>query len=192
MADLQTADASTPGAVSRFKNTRRIFVHPADFKEIAVTATWALEEASNVPELATDDASSTNILNVILPAEYSNLDASGDGNVDRGVRVIGIELMYEVAASALATAVYGIYKLEFASADGAPTATAITTTNTFLPDGNDGTEIDVHRVQVEIDEKDMIFMDGDTVIFCRVALADGTSSDINISGAIWHLERTEE
>ncbi len=192
MADLETAVASTPGAVSRFKNTERYYVHPADFKEIAVTGTWALEEASNVPELATDDASSTNILNIPFPGDFSNLDASSDGSVDRGARVIGIELMFEVAVSALATFVLAIYKLEFATADGAPTATVITSTTTFLPDGNDGTEVDVHRVQVLIAEKDRIFLDGDTVIFARLALADGTSSDINISGAIWHVERTEE
>ncbi len=193
MADLATAQVDSAGVVSGFKNTRRIFVSPGQFEELATTATWVLQQTTNVPQFFTTDASSTNILGIPFPGEFSNAKIQGGQSaVDRGVKIVGLELMFTVATSALGAFTCDIFKVAFAAADGAPTATTIASTDTFLPDGNDGTEIDVHRFSTLIAASDRFFMTGDLVVYAELNMTDGTASDITIHGAIWHVERTEE
>lgn len=193
MANLATARVDSHGGISAFKNTRRVFVSPAEFQELAVTATFTLQQTSNVPELFTADLSSTNIFGIPLPAEFSNAKIEKGGSaVDRGIRVVGLEIMYHVENSALGAMTFDIFKLAFAAADGAVTATTVTSTDAFLPAGNDGTEVDVHRISTVIAESDRFFLDGDTVVYCEWNVTDGTASDLTVTGAIWHLERTEE
>lgn len=193
MVDLVTAVASNSGATARFKNTRRIFVSPGQFEELATTATWVLQQTTNVPQLFTTDGSTTNILGIPFPGEFSNSKIQDGGTaVDRGIKIVGLELMYTVATSALGAFTCDIFKVAFAAADGAPTATTIVSTDTFLPDGNDGTEVDVHRFSTLVAENDRFFMDGDLVVYAELNMTDGTASDITIHGAIWHVERYEE
>ena len=151
MADLATAQVDSSGAVSGFKNTRRIFVGPEQFAELAVTATWTLQQTANIPEKFTADASSTNIFGIPFPGEFSNAKIQGGQTaVDRGVKIVGLEIMYEIENSALGAMTLDIFKLAIAAADGQPTATTVVSTDTFLPDGNDGTEVDVHRVTYRV------------------------------------------
>lgn len=189
---LETQAVQSSGAVSRFKNTRRVWVNPDQFQETAVTGSWALEESSNVSSLATDDAGTTNIFLVPLNAEFSDAAIEGGGvATDRGIRVMGLELHYTVAASALASIDLTIYSVVVAS-DGVYTATAVTDTTSFDTAGDDGTETDSHRMEVFIAKADRNFMDNDRLYYARLAVTDGTSSDVNIRGATWHLERVEE
>lgn len=193
MADLATAQVDSSGVVSGFKNTRRIFVGPAQFEELAVTATWTLQQTSNIPEKFTADVSTTNIFGIPFPAEFSNAKIQGgQGSVDRGVKIVGLEIFFEIENSALGGFSLDIFKVAFAASDGQPTATTIVSTDTFLPDGNNGTQVDVHRVSTLIAEADRFFLTGDLVVYAELNLTDGTGSDCTLWGAIWHVERTEE
>ena len=187
---LETRAAESSGAVARYKNTERVFVSPAEFGQIAVTGTWALEEASNVPSLATDDAGSTNILSIPFPVAFSDL-AAESADVDRGVRIVGLEVIYQVAASALGAMDCTIYRNTLTAA-GVVSAAAVTDTTTWDTDGDDGTEIDTHVVRVSIAARDRTFVDSAHWPSARLSLTDGTSSDVNIFGAVWHIERTAE
>lgn len=180
------------GPISRRSNAVRVFVHPADIKQIAVTGTWALEEATNVPSLATDDAGTTNVFNIPLNVPFSDAEIqSGSGVTDRGYKVIGLELIYQVAASALGAFDLNIFKL-VPTAVGVVAATEIATT--LVPDtaGDAGTEVDTHRMQATIASRDRFFVDSGTVVIGKIDITDGTSSDVNLNGAIWHLEKVEE
>lgn len=189
---LETQAVQSSGAVSRFKNTRRVWVSPNEFQQTAVTGTWALEEASNVSSLATDDAGTSNVFLIPLNAEFSDAAIEGGGSAtDRGIRVIGLELHHQVATSALGGFDLTIYSVVVAS-DGGYTATAVSDTTTWDTSGNDGTEIDNHRTEVLIASRDRFFVDADRIVYARLELTDGTSSDVNIRGATWHLARTEE
>ena len=187
---LETRVAEDFGGISRIKNTRRVFVPPAQFDELAVTGTWVLQQTSNVPEKFTTDASSTNILGVNFPAEVSDLAAQGA--LDRGVRIIGVEVYYEVATSALGGFTPGLFLLSYTDADGAATATAVTATEENLPAGNDGTEIDVHRLQMTIAESNRVFLTSGQTMYLELSVDDGTASDVTFRGAVWHFERHEE
>jgi len=191
MSDIFTGVAQASGAIAVDKNTVRVHITPGQFIELATTGTWVQQVTTNVPELFTTDASTTNVLQIPMPAEISAL-ASQSAGVDRGIQVVGLELMYDVATSALASMDIDIFRINFAAADGAATAVAVPDTTTFLPDGNDGTEVDVHRVIVSIAANDRFFLDGDSTIYANVQMTDGTASDITISGAIWHLRRVYE
>ena len=189
---IDTKASQDFGPISRRSNAVRVFVHPADIKQIAVTGTWALEEATNVPSLATDDAGTTNVFNVPLDVPFSDAEIQGGSGVtDRGYRVLGLELIYQVAASALGAFTLKIFKL-VPTAVGVVAATEITTT--LVPDtaGDAGTEVDTHRMQATIASRDRFFVDSGTVVFGQVNITDGTASDVNINGAIWHLEKVEE
>lgn len=189
---IDTKVSEEPGVISRRKNTVRVFVHPADIKQIAVTGTWALEEATNVPSLATDDAGTTNVFNIPLDVPFSDAEIQGGSGVtDRGYKVLGLELIYQVATSALGAFDLNIFKL-VPTAVGVVAATEITTT--LVPDtvGDAGTEVDTHRMQATIASRDRIFVDSGSVIIGRLEVTDGTSSDVNLNGAIWHLEKVEE
>lgn len=180
------------GAASRYKNTERIFVGPEALGADAVTGTWALEVNTNVPSLATNDAGTTNNFRIPFPAPFSDAEIqSGSGVTDRGVKVIGVELIYEVASSALGGFDLDIFKLVF-DAEGGGTATEVTTTLSFDTGGDAGTEIDQHRAFAKIAEVDRFFMDSGTIVFGRADITDGTASNVNILGAIWHVERVEE
>ena len=193
MAILETAVAQSFGGIARLKNTRRLFVGPGQIVELATTGTWVFQQTANVPELFTTDAGSTNILGIPFPGEYAQFASEGGGTaVDRGIRIIGIELLFSVATSALGAFTMDIFKLVFTAADGQETATTVASVDTFLPDGNDGTEIDDHRVQTLIAVRDRFFLDDETSVYCEVNMTDGTASDIIIRGAIWHYERLEE
>ena len=91
---LETAVAQNFGGISRNKNTRRLFVGPGMIDELATTGTWVLQQTSNVPELFTTDASTTNILGIPFPGEYADFAAEGSGAaIDRGIRILGVELL---------------------------------------------------------------------------------------------------
>ena len=193
MAILETSVAQSFGGVARLKNTRRLFVGPGMIDELATSGTWVLRQTANVPELFTDDAVTANILGIPFPAEYANFASEGGGSaVDRGIRIIGIEVMYTVANSALGSMSLDIFAVTLAEADGADSAATIASTDTFLPSGTDGTEIDDHRVQTLIAVRDRFFLDDVISVYAELNMADGTASDIIIRGAIWHYERFEE
>lgn len=190
---LVTKDYGNSGAVSRFTNTERWFVGPELIRAVSVTGTWALELGSNIVSLATDDVGGAGeVLAIPFPGRFSDAEVqSGDGVTDRGVKVVGVELLYTVAASALAAFDLDIYKLTF-DADGDPTATEVTTTLSLDGASDDGTEIDDHRAEALIAEVDRFFVDSGNVVYAQIVLSDGTASDVNIYGAIWHVERYQE
>lgn len=189
---LATKASQDFGPVSRRKNTQRLFITPGELEQAAVTGTWALEVNSNVTSLATDDAGTTNNINIPLPVRFSDAEIqSGSGVTDRGVKVVGLELIYEVAASALGGFDLDIWKYTVSSV-GAVTAAEVTTTLTFDTANDAGTEIDTHRAYATIAERDRFFIDSGTLVIGRADITDGTSSDVNIIGAIWHLEVVEE
>jgi len=179
------------GGIARKKNTGRVFVGPEQFNELATTGTWVLQQTSNVPEFFTTDAGSTNILGVWFPGPVSDATVQGS-SVDRGTRVIGVEVFYTVATSALGDFVPGLFSVAFTDADGVATATAITATEENLPAANDGTEIDNHRLQLEILEVNRAFLDSGTQVYLELNITDGTASDVTIRGAVWHYETLEE
>lgn len=181
------------GGIARFKNTERVFVGPEAFSTGTVTGVWAVEVGSNVPSFATDDVGGAGeILIFGCPVPFSDAEVqSGAGNTDRGVKVVGVELLYTVAASALAGFDLDIYKVAF-DADGDPTATEVVTTLSFDTAGDAGTEVDDHRAEALVAENDRTFLDSGNVVYGQVVLSDGTASDVNIYGAIWHFERVEE
>lgn len=187
-----TKVAQDSGSVARLKNTERVFVGPEALGLDAVTATWALEVNSNVPSLATDDAGTTNNIRIPFPVSFSDAEIqSGSGVTDRGVRLLGVELIYEVAASALTSFDLDIFKGTI-DAEGSVTAAEVTTTLSFDTAGDDGTEIDQHRAFAAIGEDDRFFLDSGTIAWGRADIEDGTASDVNIIGAIWHVERTAD
>lgn len=192
MAILETAVAESFGGISRQKNTRRVFVGPGMIDELATTATWVLQQTANVPELFTTDGGSTNILGIPFPGEYVQFGAeNGGAAVDRGIRILGIELMYQVATSALGAFSIDIFKITLTEADGQETAATVASTDTFLG-GATGKEVDDNRVQTLIAKTDRFFLDDVTSVYAEVNMTDGTASDITIRGAIWHFERIEE
>lgn len=189
---IATKASQDNGAISRTKNTRRVFVPASLIGQAAVTGTWALENASGVITLGTDDAGTTNVFTIPLMHPFSDAEVqSGSGVTDRGVKVLGVELCYQVATSALGAFDLDIYKVTI-DAEGAPTATEVTTTLTPDTVGDAGTEVDDHRMQAVIAERDRFFVDSGTVVTALAEITDGTSSDVNIFGAIWHLEIVEE
>lgn len=189
--ELETQVAQAFGGTAREKNTRRVFVGPELIRPVSVTGVWALELASGVVSLATDDVGGAGeVLAIPMPAEFSDFAQKGD-NVDRGIKVVGVELLYTVAASALAAFDLDIHKVTF-DVDGTPTAAEVTTTLAFDTAGDDGTEIDDHRAEAFIAARDRFFLDSGTVVYGQIVLSDGTASDVNVYGAIWHLERVEE
>ena len=189
---IETRRADSFGGISRDKNTRRLLVSPAEVRTLAVTGTWVLEANSNVVSLATDDVGGDGeLLFVPCNVEASDMIVNGSTVVDRGIRVIGLEISYVVAASALADIDFFLYKTTL-DAEGVATAAAITATTTFDTDGDTGREIDEHRVLVSIAEKDRFFLDGGTLVHGVIDMEDGTASDVNINSVIWHLQRVEE
>ena len=188
----ETRRASDFGGISRNKNTRRVWVDPTEIRTLTVTGTWALEANSNVLSLATDDVGGAGELLLIpCPVEFSDMIVRGSTAVDRGVRIVALELIYEVAASALADIDLVIYKTTY-DAEGAGTAVAMTKTDSMDTAGDTGREIDQHRFTATIAERDRVFFDGGTTFHGVLDVDDGTSSDGNILGAIWHIERVEE
>lgn len=188
-AVIDTKASEDFGAVARRDNTIRVFVGPNELGQDAVTATWALSVSSNVPRLATIDAATTNNIRIPLHVPMNDAEVqSGSGTSDRGYRVLGLELIYEVAASALGGFDLDIWRLTPA-ADGTTTAAEVTTT--LVPDtvGDTGVEIDKHRMQATIAARDRFFLDSGSIVFGRADITDGTSSDVDIIGAIWHLEK---
>lgn len=178
------------GAVSRVKNTERVFVHPGEFIPVAVTGTWAMEYNSNVASLATDDAGTTNVFDIPLHAPFSDAEIQ-HGVTDRGLKVAGLSVQYVVAASALTSVDVDIWKLT-PDAEGNFTAAEIVTTLSFDTPGDTGLEVDQHWAYAAIAENLRGFMDTGAIYVGRASFEDGTASDVNILGAIWHLERVEE
>lgn len=178
------------GAIARHKNTERVFVHPGEFIPGAVTGTWAMEYNSNVPSLATDDAGTTNVFDIPMHAPFSDAEIQ-HSVTDRGVKVAGLAIQFEVAASALGAFDLQIWKLT-PTAEGAFAAAEVPTTVSFDTDGDDGTEIDQHWAYAAVVERDRAFMDTGAIYVGRASFTDGTASDVNILGATWHLERVEE
>ncbi len=188
----ETRRASDFGGISRDKNTRRIFCGPELIRTLAVTGTWVLEANSNVLSLATDDVGgAAELLVCPLPVEYSDMIVRGSTAVDRGVQVIAAEIIYEVAASALADIDFSIIETTY-DAEGTGTATAKTATTTMDVAADTGREIDQHRATVTIAEANRTFLDGGRTTHLLLDIDDGTSSDVNILGVIWHLRRVEE
>lgn len=188
----ETRRAETFGGIARDKNTARLWVSPNRIVPISVTGTWAMEVNSNVPSLATDDVGgATERLMVPCDVEFSDFIQRGSSNVDRGVQLIAVELIYEVAASALAGFDLDIWKVTY-DTEGVATAAEVTTTLTFDTAGDTGVEIDQHRALATITERDRIWWDGGTSFHGEIDLADGTASDVNILGAIWHYRRLYE
>lgn len=189
---LEPAVSQDFGGIARSKNTERIFVPANLIGQAAVTGTWALENDSGVITLGTDDAGDTNVFVIPLPASFSDAALqSGSGVTDRGLKVIGVELCYQVASSALGAFDLDIYKVTI-DADGDPAATEVVTTLSFDTSGDDGTEVDDHRAEALIAENDRFFVDSGSVVYALAEITDGTSSDVNIFGAIWHVQRVEE
>lgn len=180
------------GAISRKRNTSRLFVAGGNFVPAAVTGTWAAENASGVVTLATDDAGTTNVFQVPFPVVFSDHAVEGgQAATDRGIRVIGCEVIYQVAASALASFDLDIYRVNL-DVEGDPTAAEIVTTLGFDTGGDTGVEIDDHRATATIAERDRFFMDSGSIVYALAEFEDGTASDVNIFGAIWHFETYEE
>lgn len=189
---LATKASQDFGGIARRKNTLRQFVAANQLGQAAVTGTWVLEVNSNVMSLATDDAGTTNDIRIPFNVTFSDAEIqSGSGVTDRGVRVIGLALLYEVAASALGAFDLDIWKL-VPDAEGNFAATEVTTTLTFDTAGDAGTEIDQHVAYATIAERDRFFVDSGNIVEGRADITDGTSSDVNITGAIWFIERIEE
>ncbi len=191
---LETVKSEDFGGIARRKNTRRLFVSPNRFEQLAVTGTWALELNSNVPSLATDDAGTTNVFGIPFPAEFSDMAVqSGSGVVDRGIRVVGLSVVYQVAVSALGGVDLTLYNQTINGSTGVVSAAAVTTTDTIdAADGSAGTEVDTHVFSVTVAARDRVFVASGTVPYAQFSATDGTSSDVNIVGAIWHVERIEE
>lgn len=188
----ETRVAESNGAIARDKNTARLWVPPNMISTISVTGTWAMEVNSNVPSLATDDVGgATERLFVPFPVEFSDFIQRGTSNVDRGVQVIALELIYEVAASALAGFDLDIWKVTY-DLEGTGTAAEMTTTLTFDTAGDTGVEVDQHRALATINARDREWWDGGKSFHGEIDLADGTASDVNILGAIWHYRRLYE
>lgn len=189
---METRRADSFGGISRDKNTRRLWVPPTEIRTLAVTGTWAIEAGTNVVSLATDDVGGAGeLLYIPCGVEFSDFIQRGSTVVDRGIQVLGVELIYDVAVSALADIDIIIYKTEF-DAEGIGTATAVTSTTTLDVVTDTGREVDQHRMSAFIAGKDREFFDGGRVYHAIVDADDGTASDMNILGAIWHLRRVEE
>lgn len=188
----ETRRASDFGGIARDKNTRRIFCGPELIRTLAVTGTWVLEANSNVLSLATDDVGgAAELLVCPLPVEFSDMIVRGSTNVDRGVQVVAVEILYQVAVSALADIDFSILETTY-DLEGAGTATAKTATTTYDTAGDTGVEIDHHRALVTIAEANRTFLDGGRTTHLLMDIDDGTASDVNIFGVIWHLRRVEE
>ena len=189
---LETQVSQSHGSVAREKNTIRVWVPASMFGQIAVTGTWALEENSDLFSLATDDAGSTNVIEIPLPMWCSDAALqSGTGVTDRGVQVIGVEVFYQVAASALGGFDLDIYRITLNST-AVPTVAEVTTTLSADTGSDDGTEVDTHRMEALINARDRFYLDSGNQVYGQLDITDGTSSDVNLFGAMWHLKVVEE
>lgn len=190
---LETVRASAHGSIARIKNTRRFWVPPSMIATLDVTGTWVLDVNTNVVSLITSDVGGDGeLLYIPYTGWVSDLAVEkGQSAVDRGVRIIGLEVMYEVAASALADADLFIIKTTI-DADGDGSAAAVTATQSADDEDATPVEIDDHRVFVTVAERDRFFLDSGTIVHGILDLADGTSSDVSIVGAFWHVEIHEE
>lgn len=186
---LETVDSQSFGGVSRVTNAKRLWVPPSHISILAVTGTWVNEANSNVASLATDDVGGDGELIMIpCPLTASDHISRGSSTVDKGIRIIGLEVFYQVAVSALTDIDWFLYHTVF-SAVGAGTATAITKTDTYDTAGDTGVEIDTHRVEILINARDRFFLTSGDVIHAVMDMQDGTASDVNIFGAYWHYEQ---
>ena len=189
---LETQVSQSHGSVAREKNTIRVWVPASMFGQIAVTGTWALEENSDLFSLATDDAGSTNVIEIPLPMWCSDAALqSGTGVTDRGVQVIGVEVFYQVATSALGGFDLDIYRITLNST-AVPTVAEVTTTLSADTGSDDGTEVDTHRMEALINARDRFYLDSGNQVYGQLDITDGTSSDVNLFGAMWHLKVVEE
>lgn len=184
---LETHDASDQGAVSRFTNTKRVFVGPDAIRTLAVTGTWVLEANTNVLSLATDDVGGAGELLIVpCPVPFSD-QAVQQSAVNRGVRLVGCEIHYQVAVSTLADLDVFIYKTTLGVHGTAPSAAAVSHTDTNLD-----LDADEHRAEILIAEANRFFLDSGTVVHMILDIDDGTSSDVNIFGVVWHFEEYQD
>ena len=189
---LETLRSEAHGSISRVRNTARLWVPPSQITTVSVTGTWALAAATNVLELGTSDVGGAGeLLQIPCNPEFSDFVQRGSTSPDMGVRLVGLEIFYRVATSALADIDFVIYKTTI-DAEGAATAAAVTTTTSWDTAGDAGTEIDEHRAEILIAENNRFFLDSGTFVHAIMDIDDGTSSDMYIAGAVWHFERHQE
>src|SRR5690606_29139549 len=107
-----------------------------------------------------------NVFSVSFHGLYSD-NAIQDSSTDRGLEIQAFDLRYEVAASALGAFSIDLFKLTF-DAEGAPTATEITSTTTFDTANDDGTEVDQHIATVTIAEGNRFFVDSNAIVYAEL------------------------
>jgi hypothetical protein len=187
---LETRAAQDFGGIARRKNTRRLFVGPYEINTLAVTGVWVRAAATNVLEFTTADAGGAGELLVApFPRECSDLISRGSTDVDRGVKIVGCEILYRITNSALADIDFTIFKQEYTAA-GAAVATAMVATQAF--DAGTGVEMATHRASLTIAAANREFATSDRSFYLLIDLDDGTASDVFIAGVVWHYELVEE
>jgi hypothetical protein len=188
---LETRVSQAHRALSAVKNTERIFVPPN--KLGYVTGTWTLAVASNVWSMNKTAADNTATVYIPFPGAFSDaaLD-SGAGATDRGVQVIGVELICTAATADLDAAIT-LKLYSDALADNGAALGAATEVPTVLG-GLVGVAhtTNVRRVTATVDGTQRYFIDSGRGIHGEAVIDAGASTVVKVFGAIWHIKRIEE
>ena len=190
----EAAENGAFGGVARKTNTKKFWVAPSLITAMTVTGTWDLDESeivTNAVSFMTDDAGGAGERLYVPYTGYLNDHISrGSAEPDKGNRIIALEVIYTVGASALADFDLEIWRTTF-NAEGLPVMAAVTIAT--VPDtvGDTGREIDEHRLHAFINARDRFFLTSGDVVHGIIDIDDGTASDVDIYGAIWHVEEYE-
>ncbi len=197
---LETKVAEAYRGLASIKNTSRIWVPASETRGFATTGSaqaFVLTEVSTGLISMQDPSLAANedwafIAN--FPAEFSDLAAEGGGSaVDRGVRVIGCEVLWDTDA-ALTDVTVTLHRMTLLATGTLPTVAAITTSFDSAHDTTaERLTADEHRMQVTVAERDRFFMDGESVVVARVEFVNAASTpQVDFYGVLWHFERVAE
>lgn len=159
-----------------------------------ITGTWAGALASNVFSMDKTAADETSTVYIPFPSRFSDMAVqSGSAVVDRGVRVLGIEIMYSVATAAMDAVAATLYKDTYAANGTLNTAAAVTTTyDTGHDTAAERITVDEHRLALLIAAGDREFLTNLQGMHAEVSLNAAATSVVKVFGAIWHFELIEE
>lgn len=131
---------------------------------------------------------------VDFPGEFSDLAVEGGGSaVDRGIRVIGCEVLWDTDA-ALDDVAVTLHRTTLLATGTLPTTATIAISQDSAHDtSTERKTADEHRMQVIIAKKDRFFMDGESLVVARVEFINGSSTpQVDFYGVLWHFERVTE
>lgn len=186
-AALETLRAEANGSPSRFSNAQRKWVPPTQL--FGTVGTWTVTNSSSVWTYNHSNADDTSVIYVPCTIDFSDLAvSSGSGVVDRGVRVIGLEVLYTNGTADL-DAVIGIALFKDTVPDTGGTAmatTSVTVTQTVPVVTQSAVQ---RRGSAFIAASDRFFLTNAVQMHGEVTINAAATSVVKVQGCIWHYEK---